>query len=179
MRTRFRYADLPVSRWRNGGGETREIVSYPPGEANFAWRASIATLACDGPFSRFPGVDRVITLLRGDAVRLSASDSAHLLQPLQPWRFPGEWVIEAALQGESEDFNIMTRRDSWQAQVTVTEQAAVSLHGVAWAIAGEWQLASGERLGAAEGVWWLDEETQLTPATPDARLLLTRLSRVP
>nr|MBA2815075.1 putative ATP-dependent helicase DinG [Candidatus Pantoea persica] len=71
MRTRFRYANLPVSRWRNGGGETREIVSYPPGEADFAWRASIATLARDGAFSRFPGVDRVITLLRGGEWRLA------------------------------------------------------------------------------------------------------------
>jgi len=63
--------------------------------------------------------------------------------------------------------------------VAVTAQAAASLHGVAWTIAGEWQLASGERLGAAQGVWWLDEETRLTPVTPDAQLLLTRLSRVP
>lgn len=179
MRTRFCYADLPVSRWRNGGGETREIVSYPPGDAYFAWRASIATLAGDGDFSRFPGIDRVITLLRGGEVWLSAPDASHRLQPLQPWRFPGEWAIHAALQGESEDFNIMTRRDSWTAQVAVTAQAEASLHGVAWVIAGEWRLASGEQLSAAQGVWWLDEETQLTPVTPEAQLLLTRLSRVP
>lgn len=179
MRTRFCYADLPVSRWRNGGGETREIVSYPPGEADFAWRASIATLAHDGDFSRFPGIDRVITLLRGDEVRLSAPDTPHRLKPLQPWRFPGEWAIHAALQGESEDFNIMTRRDSWAAEVAVTAQAAASLHGVAWTIAGEWRLDNGERLGVAQGVWWLDEETRLTPVTPGAQLLLTRLSRVP
>lgn len=30
--TRFNFAALPVSPWRNGGGETREIVSWPPGE---------------------------------------------------------------------------------------------------------------------------------------------------
>lgn len=179
MRTRFCYAALQVSRWRNGGGETREIISYPPGEADFAWRASIATLSQDGAFSRFPGIDRVITLLRGDAVMLSAPALTHTLKPLQPWRFPGEWAIHAALRGESEDFNIMTRRDSWEAQVDVIAQAAASLNGVAWVIAGEWRLESGEPLCAAEGVWWLDEETQLTPATPDAQLLLTRLSRVP
>lgn len=179
MRARFRYADLPVSRWRNGGGETREIVSYPPGEADFAWRASIATLSSDGAFSRFPGIDRVITLLRGDSVRLSTAAVTHELTPLQPWSFPGEWAIDAALHGESEDFNIMTRRDSWQAQVAVVTQANSSLHGVAWVMAGEWRLENGERAGVAEGWWWLDEETRLTPATPDAQLLLTRLSRVP
>jgi len=62
MIARFDYAQLPVSRWRNGGGETREIISYPPGAAEFQWRATIATIDADGPFSPFPGVDRVITL---------------------------------------------------------------------------------------------------------------------
>lgn len=179
MRTRFSYAELPVSRWRNGGGETREIISYPPDEADFAWRASIATIASNGPFSCFPGVDRVITLLRGDDVRLSAADASHQLRPLQPWRFPGEWAIHASLRGESEDFNIMTRRDSWQAQVRLTTQEESSLHGVAWVISGCWRLAGEKTLCAAEGLWWLDEETRLTPATAGAQLLFTRLSRVP
>lgn len=31
MIARFTYPELAVSRWRNGGGETREIISFPPG----------------------------------------------------------------------------------------------------------------------------------------------------
>ncbi|MEZ3498010.1 HutD family protein [Pantoea sp. KPR_PJ] len=178
MRTRFRYADLPVSRWRNGGGETREIISYPSGTADFAWRASIATIASSGAFSCFPGVDRVITLLRGSNVQLTHGAVTHELTPLSPWSFSGEWAIHAALHGESEDFNIMTRRDSWEAQVRIASEAVSSLHGIAWVTAGEWRLASGEKLSAAEGVWWLDEETALTPVTAKAQLLMTRLSRV-
>jgi environmental stress-induced protein Ves len=38
------------------GGETREIISWPQGAAEFDWRASIATIAADGPFSAFPGL---------------------------------------------------------------------------------------------------------------------------
>ena len=34
---RFSQTRLPVSRWRNGGGETREIISWPPGQADFDW----------------------------------------------------------------------------------------------------------------------------------------------
>ncbi|MEG9308041.1 HutD family protein [Klebsiella pneumoniae] len=30
------------------------MISWPPGQADFDWRASIATVAQDGPFSRFP-----------------------------------------------------------------------------------------------------------------------------
>lgn len=29
--TVFDFASLPVSRWRNGGGETREIACWPVG----------------------------------------------------------------------------------------------------------------------------------------------------
>ncbi|VDZ63984.1 Various environmental stresses-induced protein [Serratia odorifera] len=47
---RFEFKQLPVSPWRNGGGETREIVSLPLGNADFDWRASIATIAQAGRF---------------------------------------------------------------------------------------------------------------------------------
>ncbi|PPS58274.1 hypothetical protein CRX72_12315 [Pantoea sp. BRM17] len=71
------------SRWRNGGGETREIVSFPPGAADFAWRASIATLDASGPFSLFPGVDRVITLLQGDSPLLQSGGLTHRRNPFR------------------------------------------------------------------------------------------------
>ena len=179
MRTRFDYDALPVSRWRNGGGETREIVSYPPGVADFAWRASIATIAADGPFSPFPGIDRVITLLHGDSVLLRHAQGEQQLQPHQPWPFPGEWAIDAQI-GDSacQDFNIMTRRDSWQAQVAVHKQPVGSEHGVAWVLAGSWQTAQGEVFTVNQGMWWLDEMTQLAPRSADASLLFTALSRV-
>ena len=48
--TLFDFASLPVSRWRNGGGETREIACWPVGGDDFAWRASIASFERDGPF---------------------------------------------------------------------------------------------------------------------------------
>lgn len=180
MIARFRYEDLPVSRWRNGGGETREIISFPPGADRFGWRASIATLAQDGPFSAFPDIDRVITLLHGDAVLLTAPGVQHLLTPQKPWAFAGELALTVQLQGSvSEDFNIMTRRGEWQATVEIVTAQVSSLHGVAWVLAGAWQTADGERLTAQQGAWWVDEETQLSPCEPDAWLLFTRLRAYP
>ncbi|WHQ74440.1 HutD family protein [Pantoea sp. Lij88] len=179
MIARFAYEDLAVSRWRNGGGETREILSFPPGAERFGWRASIATLAQDGPFSAFPDIDRVITLLHGDPVLLTTPDVQHLLTPQQPWAFAGELALTAQLQGSvSEDFNIMTRRGEWQATVEVVTTPVTALHGVAWVLAGAWQTADGERLTAQQGAWWVDEAVQLSPCACDARLLFTRLSRV-
>jgi environmental stress-induced protein Ves len=178
MITRFDYATLPVSRWRNGGGETREIISYPPGEAQFAWRASIATISADGPFSPFPGIDRVITLLHGDSVRLRGDHGEHVLQPHQPWAFPGERAIDARIRGSCEDFNIMTRRDSWRSHVTVEQKTVSSENGVAWVLAGEWQTAAREKLAVNQGIYWMDENTQLAPQSLDARLLFVVLNRV-
>ncbi|KAA5967038.1 HutD family protein [Pantoea sp. M_9] len=179
MIRRFCYDALPVSRWRNGGGETREIVSFPPGAADFAWRASIATLDASGPFSLFPGVDRVITLLQGDSPLLQSGGLSHRLQPCQPWRFAGEAPVQATVHGRCSDFNIMTRRDSWRAEVSILQQASQpGRHGVAYVLAGAWQYASGEILLQSQGIWWLDEALTLSPQSRDARLLWCRLSHV-
>ena len=70
MITYFDYATLPVTPWKNGAGATREIIAVPSVDAPFLWRASIATLQADGPFSPFPGVDRTIVLLAGRPLRL-------------------------------------------------------------------------------------------------------------
>ena len=178
MIARFDYHALPVSRWRNGGGETREIISYPPGDAPFAWRASIATIDASGPFSPFPGIDRVITLLRGDSVLLRHTHGEQRLQPQQPWSFPGEWAIDAQISGSCQDFNIMTRRGEWRSVVQVADQAVNSEHGVAYVLAGAWQNGEGETWTAQQGAWWLDEEVNWAPASADAQLLFVALSRV-
>ena len=69
---RFDREHLPCVPWKNGGGVTREIVCYPAGAdiQSFEWRMSIAEVARDGPFSDFSGIDRVITLLSGNGIRL-------------------------------------------------------------------------------------------------------------
>ena len=97
--------------WKNGGGVTREIVCLPPGAGmnDFDWRVSIAHIASDGPFSAFPGIDRVITLLSGGGVHLLGDDGQvdHPLDtPLAPFAFAGEAAIHAhLLAGDCHDFN--------------------------------------------------------------------------
>lgn len=180
MKAVCRYQDLPVSRWRNGGGETRELCCFPPGETEFAWRASIATLAADGPFSRFPGIDRVITLLQGDPVTLTGENLEQRLMPHQPWAFAGELTLHARLSGGcSEDFNIMTRRGTWRAVVETTAERQQSEHGVCWVLAGRWLLDGAQPLQQREGAWWMDENSVITPVSAAASLLFIRLSRVP
>ncbi|WP_158783211.1 HutD family protein [Pantoea sp. BAV 3049] len=171
---------LPVSRWRNGGGETREIISFPPGVQTFSWRISIATIATDGAFSLFPGVDRVITLLSGNGVQLNAAESySQLLQPNQPFAFAGEDQIHCRLTGGvSSDFNVMTRRATHQADVRVTSEAfspAPAAAGVVYVLAGEW-VTGDLAIGPGQGVWWENQGKSLAPTSAEALLLLAEIA---
>ncbi len=159
---RFRRADLTAQPWKNGGGVTREIVSWPPGSgtADFDWRVSIAHIASSGPFSAFPGVDRVITLLDGSGVALQSADGAvnhQLDQPLQPFFFQGEVAVHAQLLGpDCHDFNVMTRRVACTASVQVvnhTAQLPPQSQGLLFCTGGQW-LANEQTLVAGDGLWW-------------------------
>jgi environmental stress-induced protein Ves len=48
-------------------GTTREIAVFPPGAGmdDFIWRLSMATVEQAGPFSAFPGIERVLAVLNG------------------------------------------------------------------------------------------------------------------
>lgn len=178
---RFEFKQLPVSLWRNGGGETREIVSLPLGNADFDWRASIATIAQAGPFSAFSGIDRSITLLEGDGVHLySAGQVDHRLTTIgEPFAFSGDLEVQAQLPGgSSQDFNIMTRRGRQSADVQAVVAATplpTGHAGVIYVLRGDWQLRQPQSLTLhpRQGGWWsaMDHASQLVPLTPNALAL--------
>lgn len=100
--------------WKNGGGKTAEIAAFPPGAGfdNFDWRLSTAIVAADGPFSTFPGIDRVLTVLEGGPMALEITGTRHLVDSSSPpLAFPGDLPVMARLQGPPLlDFNLMLRR---------------------------------------------------------------------
>jgi environmental stress-induced protein Ves len=174
----FATAKLPFTMWKNGGGMTREIVCQPPGADAFDWRVSIAHIAKDGPFSAFPGIDRVITLLEGGGVRLRSKDGTidHKLEnPLQPFAFAGEAVIDSSLLlGACDDFNVMTRRDTWRAEVSIFRQAVTlpaSQGGVVLALRGDWRVAQ-EAVRPRAGVWWQGKTAGLSLESRSAHGIL-------
>ncbi|QRE77109.1 HutD/Ves family protein [Methylobacterium aquaticum] len=109
--------------WKNGGGETVEIVVHPPetGLGGFDWRVSMATVAADGPFSPFPGIDRTLALLDGEGMDLAVEGhGSHRLTPgSPPLAFPGDAPAAARLvAGAITDLNVMTRRIACRQRVT-------------------------------------------------------------
>jgi len=143
------FSQLHAVPWKNGGGVTRELACFPPRASfdDFIWRVSIADVHASGPFSSFPGIDRVITLLDGDGMRLEFADGkVHALtDPLVPFVFAGEAQLHAALAGApSRDFNLMLRRDRARGEIDVLRasgiMASASDSTLLYSAAGRWQL---------------------------------------
>ncbi len=109
------FAGLSAVPWKNGGGSTIQIAVDPPdaGFDGFDWRISLATIAEDGEFSVFPGVDRTLALVDGNGATIDIDgESQALLTPDEPvLMFGGESRLVAKLNsGPTTDFNVMTRR---------------------------------------------------------------------
>lgn len=128
----IRIADVPATPWRNGGGSTRELLAWPSAD-NWAVRLSVAEIARDGPFSTYPGVDRLFAVLCGIGVRLAWPDGRRLdLTPASaPLAFDGADPPEAQLLGggATQDLNLMLRHGR------LTGCLLRALPGVAWASA--------------------------------------------
>lgn len=177
MKSPFIFESLPVTRWKNGGGETREIVKIDADDAPFLWRASLATLSADGPFSLFEGVDRVITLIAGEPLWLRGDGINHHLERWQPWAFAGELPLSShGIRGEGMDFNIMTLRGRASAQVRVVNSSQTpGENGVAFVLRGNWQMA--DQIHQANGglSWQNEQPGLLEPYSGDALLLLAEI----
>lgn len=118
-----RFAELPVIPWRNGGGVTREVAaSGGSGPQDFDWRISIADVSQPGPFSAFPGVDRVITLVEGERMELVIDGAVHVLGLHDSLSFDGAGQASCSLPtGPTRDLNVMTRSDRLSAAVAVRD----------------------------------------------------------
>jgi environmental stress-induced protein Ves len=122
--------DYPATPWKNGGGTTRQILISPPDATldDFDYRISMASVASDGPFSHFAGIDRQLLLLDGNGLLLERGDGScsQLDKHSSPLAFVGEEAISSRLQdGPVLDFNVMTRRGRYRQQVESFE-----LHGM-------------------------------------------------
>jgi len=111
----IRAADCRRMPWKNGGGETVEVVISPEGAGldDFDWRLSMARVESDGPFSIFPGVDRTLAILEGEGIilRVESFIPVGLTGRSDPLPFPADVPTRAKLiAGPVTDLNMMTRR---------------------------------------------------------------------
>lgn len=106
------YREMP---WKNGGGVTTEIGVFPAGAGldGFDWRVSTARVERGGQFSLFPGVDRTLAILEGDAIELTVGGAAPVVLDAgsEAFFFAADVATSAILTGGPVvDLNVMTRR---------------------------------------------------------------------
>lgn len=176
---RLRLEDCAATPWANGGGVTREMAVKRIGD-QVAWRISVAEIERDGPFSRFPGLARVHTIIRGAGLDLHGTGDPMTARPFEPLPFDGALALNARLlDGPCRAFNVIY--DPQIATVTVGVHADALDFEVA---AGEFVFvasgivtAGGIRLVAGD-VIRPDGAVTLTP-TPDSKALRARFVEVP
>ena len=148
--------DRVATPWRNGGGVTREVMAFPPGAdlAGFDWRVSIADVADDGPFSLFPGIDRLMAVLSGVGVRLEIEGQGAIdVGPGDaPAAFAGDGRTTGVLiDGAIRDLNVMTRRGVVAASLERLHVNGGLDHAAAGPALLIWE--SGEASIGASGDW--------------------------
>ena len=117
----LRHRDRVAGPWANGGGITYEVARWPEDSSDFDWRLSIAEVAREGPFSSYPGIDRILILLKG-TMALVIDGTPYDVPPFAPLAFAGEARVDALLTaGPTMDFNVMTRRGRTKASIDVRE----------------------------------------------------------
>jgi environmental stress-induced protein Ves len=103
-----RLQDVTPSPWKNGGGQTRELLALPEGEP-WRVRVSVAEIRSDGQFSSFPGATRWFAVVVGQGVVLRfGSEERRLFLGSDPLRFDGAWSPGCRLiEGPTLDLNLM------------------------------------------------------------------------
>ncbi|HEY3180272.1 MAG TPA: HutD family protein [Casimicrobiaceae bacterium] len=124
-------ADYRHTTWKNGGGRTTEISTFPADASmeRFIWRASVADIERSGPFSAFPGVDRTLVLLQGAGVVLTGvGDPLEVRAHYEPVQFAGDISLECTLtEGPVRDFNLMIRRTHARGELAIVSGSAEAI----------------------------------------------------
>ncbi|MGX1480167.1 UNVERIFIED_CONTAM: environmental stress-induced protein Ves [Streptomyces canus] len=155
----LRWSEYRSVPWKNGGGTTRQVASgtlqAPLASAEitdgFDWRVSVADVDAEGPFSAFPGIDRLITLVEGEGMVLTVDGTPHAVGPLSPFAFSGDAATDCRLEaGAVRNVNVMTRRSRATATVRIVTVAVAREAEMACA-AGETLLVMAVTEGIAVG----------------------------
>ena len=116
MQRLIRLDDVAPQPWKNGGGQTRELLAWPnawPNAGDWSLRISLADIETNGPFSAFPGITRWFTVVQGHGVVLHFGSETVTLGPgSDPVQFDGAEAPGCTLiDGPTRDLNLMLRGD--------------------------------------------------------------------
>lgn len=112
--------------WKNGRGITREIYRAEHLGAP-TWRLSLAEVTSDGPFSRFPGFERILTVVKGGGMRLVGPGVELEAKRFCPVRFSGDVELTGYCHSARiENFNLIYDPSHVSAEVRMLSDPASS-----------------------------------------------------
>jgi environmental stress-induced protein Ves len=126
----IRFADQPVTLWKNGLGVTRELVSVGVrADGSFGWRLSMAEIAVDAPFSSFPGIERELAVVAGGPLELVVAGTPQRLEIGGAVAiFAGDTAVSARPLGATvTDLNLMFDPAAWMGSLKAMSAAAVAI----------------------------------------------------
>lgn len=119
----IRPEDFRSQPWKNGGGITHEIARKEEA-GQLLWRLSVAEVASDGPFSAFPELERILTVIEGAGLILDTPGGPIAAHPLEPVRFSGDLPVTGRLLGGPvRDLNVIFDSQRIAAEVRLVTDA--------------------------------------------------------
>jgi uncharacterized protein len=175
----IRFSGLQETPWKNGGGITREIAFARTGEA-LIWRLSMADVRVDGAFSKFDGLQRILTVIEGCGMELISPFETLQADYSMPVRFDGAWEIQSRLKdGPLRDLNLIFDSTLCTGIAVVIKGGSRILHATpqqiyaVHCIKGEVILSETERLQNGDTALVEKGSFQLAMAEGDSCLLIT------
>ena len=112
----LRVNDYASNPWKNGLGTTQDVVLLPSGSVHetFDCRIAISPIPNTARFSSFPGIDRVLTLIRGNGLTLDFDGRKNHLSLSQNIEFDSALAPKGTPEGEVSVINVMVRRGVWK-----------------------------------------------------------------
>jgi len=151
-------SSLQKTRWRNGHGTSRNVVTRLARDGGLLWQVGIADLIEDAPFSHFPDHDRIFTPLAGEFALSFRGGPFEPCPVFLPKPFPGEWDTRCRVRSPGQAFNAIVDRRQHRAEVAVRQleagdavEAPDAPEVVVYCIAGE-LAAAGEELGPGDSL---------------------------
>ncbi len=127
----IRRSEFAEGRWRNGMGVSWDIASDPPGTEDFGWRFAVARIDADVPFSIYPQVDRIFTLIDGFGLDLDFEGFPSLAvhRRFVPHPYPCDVPTFCRLRdAPCRALNVFTKRGAWRSAADVISSGAEIVH---------------------------------------------------
>jgi len=166
-------AAVAPQAWRNGGGQTRELLVWPA-QGPWQLRISRADISADGPFSAFPGVTRWFAVLHGHGVALTMQGERREMRISDDaLRFDGDLAPECQLlDGPTEDLNLMAIGGESVMHKVIADSPwdpGLPMRGLYTTVGGLWHSQHHKCMVDAHSLLWEPDSTHgAWRFTPDA-----------